>query len=146
MHDVMLELDAQPFLDAGPDPEKLLDNYTLYENESGDGTMLMVGRKLDNDALAYTGSPTALAAFEQIVNKYRDAINYHASLDHYGVMLGDGNMFEWAKDMKTNTLGGAGIGLTIVKSIVLAHEGTVSAQSHANGGSCFPVKIPKGNT
>ena len=103
MHDVMLELDAQPFLDAGLDTEKLPDNYTFYENESGDGTMLMVGRKLGNDALTYTGTPTALAAFEQLVNKYRDAINYHASLDHYGVMLGDGNMFEWAKDMKTNT-------------------------------------------
>ncbi len=42
--------------------------------------------------------------------------------------------------------GGAGIGLTIVKSIVIAHGGTVSAQSHADGGSCFTVKIPKGNT
>ncbi len=47
---------------------------------------------------------------------------------------------------RNRKLGGAGIGLTIVKSIVLAHEGTVSAQSHTDGGSCFTVKIPKGNT
>lgn len=105
MHDVMLELDAQPFLDAGLDPEKLPDSYTIYKNESAGGTMLMLGRKLGNDKLTYNGSPTALAAYEQLVAKYRNAIGYHASLDHYGVKLGDGNMFEWAKDMKTNTVG-----------------------------------------
>ncbi|QIB70745.1 hypothetical protein Ami103574_10225 [Aminipila butyrica] len=103
MHDVMLELDAQPFLDAGLDPKKLPDNYNVYETESGDGTMLMVGRKLGADELTYDGSVTPLAAYEQLVGKYRDAIGYHASLDHYGVKLGDGNMFEWAKDMSTNT-------------------------------------------
>ena len=26
-------------------------------------------------------------------------------MDHYGVILGDGNMFEWAKDMLTNGYG-----------------------------------------
>ncbi len=104
-HDVMLELSAQPFLDAGLDPEKLPDNYSFYEGDTLNGTtekLLMVGKKLGSDKPAYKGEVTSLAAYEQIVNHYRDAINYHASLDHYGVMLGDGNMFEWAKDMKTN--------------------------------------------
>jgi hypothetical protein len=64
--------------------------------------MLMVGTKLGGDKPSYSGDATALKAYEQIVGKYRDAINYHASLDHYGVLLGDGNLFEWAKDMKTN--------------------------------------------
>ncbi|MDR1262372.1 MAG: hypothetical protein LBK46_02655 [Oscillospiraceae bacterium] len=106
LHDVMLELDAQPFLDAGLDTEKLPDNYVFYESVAMDGAMgapmLMVGAKLGGDKLTYSGAPTALAAYEQIVSKYRDSINYHTSLDHYGVKLGDGNMFEWAKDMKTN--------------------------------------------
>jgi hypothetical protein len=106
LHDVMLELDAQPFLDAGLDPEKLPDNYVFYEGDAMGGmgtTMLMVGTKLGNDSLSYSGSPTALSAYEQIVDKYRSAINYHAALDHYGVKLGDGNMFEWAKDLSTNS-------------------------------------------
>lgn len=105
LHDVMLEFDAQPFLDAGLDPEKLPEDYTFYEGDTMGGMgnqMLMVGRKLGNDKLTYKDSPTALTAYEQIVNKYRDALNYHTSLDHYGVKLGNGNMFEWAKDMKTN--------------------------------------------
>ncbi|MDR1599837.1 MAG: hypothetical protein LBS11_08230 [Oscillospiraceae bacterium] len=105
LHDVMLELDARPFLDAGLDPEKLPDNYAFYEGEAMGGMgakMLMVGAKLGGDKLAYSGEPTALAAYEQIVNKYRGAVNFHTSLDHFGVLLGDGNLFEWAKDMKTN--------------------------------------------
>ncbi len=103
IHDVMLELDAQPFLDAGLNSEKLPDNYSLYESELTGGMVLMVGRKLGNDKLTYSSSPTPLSAYQQLADKYRDAINYHTSLDHYGVMLGDGNMFEWARDMTTNT-------------------------------------------
>ncbi len=104
-HDVMLEFDAQPFLDAGLNPDKLPENYIYYEGDTMGNMgnkMLMVGKKLGSDKLTYSGTPTALKAYEQIVNKYRDSINYHTTLDHYGVKLGDGNMFEWAKDMKTN--------------------------------------------
>jgi hypothetical protein len=106
LHDVMLEFDAQPFLDAGLDPDKLPDNYAFYEGETMGGMgsqMLMVGTKLGSDSFQYSGGATALKAYEKIVENYRDSINYHTSLDHYGVKLGDGNMFEWAKDLATNT-------------------------------------------
>ena len=105
LHDVMLEFGAQPFIDAGLDSEKLPNNYVFYEGDamgSMGSKMLMVGINLGSDKLTYSGDPTPLTAYEQIVNKYRDSINYHTTLDHYGVKLGDGNMFEWAKDMKTN--------------------------------------------
>ncbi len=39
--------------------------------------------------------------------------------------------------------GGAGIGLAIVRSIVTAHGGTVTAESVQEQGSCFTVSIPK---
>ncbi len=106
IHDVMLEFDAQPFLDAGLDTSKLPDNYVFYEGETAGGMgskKLMVGTKLGTDKIKYSGEPTPLSAYEQIVGKYRASINYHTALDHYGVMLGDGNMFEWAKDLKTNS-------------------------------------------
>ena len=62
----------------------------------------MVGTKLGNDALQYSGEVTPLAAYEQIGDLYRGSIGYHTALDHYGVKLENGNMFEWAKDMSKN--------------------------------------------
>ncbi|MCE5343191.1 MAG: hypothetical protein LLF96_06315 [Eubacteriales bacterium] len=100
LHDVMLELDAQPFVAAGLDAGKLPANYASYDG------MLMVGTKLGSDEFQYNGTATPLASYEQLVNKYRSTLNYHTALDHYGVKLGDGNMFEWAKDMTKNTTTG----------------------------------------
>ncbi|MDR3090720.1 MAG: hypothetical protein LBU36_00780 [Clostridiales bacterium] len=96
LHDVMLEVDAQPFLDAGLDTSKLPENYAFYDG------MLMVGTKLGNDELKYSGDATPLASYEQIVNKYRKSVGYHTALDHYNVDLGGGNLFEWAKDLSAN--------------------------------------------
>ncbi len=96
LHDVMLELDAKPFIGAGLDISKLPENIRYYED------MLMAGTKLGSNELKYSGEVTPLAAYEQIVNHYRDSIGYHTALDHYGVKLGNGNMFEWAKDMSKN--------------------------------------------
>ena len=96
LHDVMLELDAQPFLDAGLDTSKLPESFAFYDGK------LMVGTKLGKDAFTYQGEATPLASYEQIVAKYRDTVGYHAALDHYNVNVGGGNLFEWAKDMGKN--------------------------------------------
>ncbi len=39
--------------------------------------------------------------------------------------------------------GGVGLGLALVKSIVLRHGGTVRCESHAGGGACFRVSLPR---
>ena len=98
LHDVMLELDAAPFVSAGLDTDKLPDHYAAYDG------MLRVGTKLGTEKPVNEGEATPLAAYEQIVNKHRSFINYHMDMDHYGVKLGDDNMFEWAKNMETNTV------------------------------------------
>ncbi len=43
---------------------------------------------------------------------------------------------------RARTTGGTGLGLTIVKAIVSAHDGTVEALNLPNGGACFIVAIP----
>jgi two-component system OmpR family sensor kinase len=43
---------------------------------------------------------------------------------------------------RARTMGGTGLGLTIVKAIVSAHEGTVEAINLPGGGACFIVAIP----
>ncbi|MDR1399209.1 MAG: hypothetical protein LBJ41_04735 [Treponema sp.] len=96
LHDVMLEFDAASFIAAGLDPERLPANFAFYEG------MIMVGTKLGQETLRYSGEVTPLASYEQIVKLKRPTIGYHGALDHYGVNLGDGNLFEWAKDMATN--------------------------------------------
>jgi len=94
--DVMMEFAAAPFIAAGLDPSKLPDNFIFRDG------MLTVGTKLGNERLSYKGEASPLASYEQIVKLKRGSIGYHGELDHYGISLGDGNMFEWAKNLSTN--------------------------------------------
>jgi len=96
--DVMLEFNAVPFIAAGLDPKRLPGNF--YFNK--ENNLLTVGTKLGTELLSYNGEATPLASYEHIVKLKRQAIGYHGELDHYGVDVGNGNMFEWAKDLKTN--------------------------------------------
>ncbi len=95
VYDVMIEFDAQPFTDAG------LDISRLPEGMASDGKII-VGTKLGTEALTYEGNANPLASFEKIVELKRESVGYHTALDHYGVILTGGNMFEWAKDMSVN--------------------------------------------
>jgi hypothetical protein len=95
-YEVLLYFYAVPFLEAGLDPAKLPAGYHL---EPGGG--IIIGADLGS-GVPRAGEPTALTAFEQIVDLRRGVIGYHAALDHYGVTIGDGNLFEWAKDMSVN--------------------------------------------
>ena len=94
-YDVYLELNAQPFLNAGLDISKLPEGMLV-------GDKIIVGTDLGSNSSDYKGDVTPLASYEQMVENYRKSITYHASLDHYGVDLMNGNMFEWAKDMTKN--------------------------------------------
>ncbi|PKM93699.1 MAG: hypothetical protein CVU84_14040 [Firmicutes bacterium HGW-Firmicutes-1] len=93
--DAMLEFDAQPFLDAGLDINKL-------PAEMVSGNKIIYTSELGGDKFTYKGDATPIETYKQIVKTNRDVIGYHANLDHYGIALGNGNMFEWAKDMSTN--------------------------------------------
>ncbi|MDF2484883.1 MAG: uncharacterized protein K0R46_1051 [Herbinix sp.] len=93
--DVMLEVAAQPFIDAGLDVTKLPEGMVV-------GDKIIIGTDLGDENVTYVGEASPLDSYKKLVKNYRDSISYHQALDHYGVKLGNGNMFEWAKDMKTN--------------------------------------------
>ena len=98
LFDMMLELDAAPFIAAGLDPARLPDNFS-FNSESN---LLIVGTKLGTEQLQYKGEVTPLASYVQIVRLKPQAIGYHSAMDHYGVDIGNGNMFEWAHDATAN--------------------------------------------
>ncbi|MDR0376337.1 MAG: hypothetical protein LBH70_00925, partial [Spirochaetaceae bacterium] len=95
-YDVLLEFAAAPFISAGLDPGRLPGNFTFSKG------MIMTGTKLGAEQPRYPDEATPLASYEQIVKLKRDHIGYHMAMDHFGVNLGGGNLFEWAKDMAAN--------------------------------------------
>ncbi len=94
-YDIRIVTDLQPFLDAGLDPAKL-PAVMLIDNQ------IIVGASLGDDNIIYTVTASPLDSYKKLVKHYRDRISYHMSLDHFGIKMDNGNMFEWAKDMKTN--------------------------------------------
>jgi|GEM_PF-112312 len=79
-----ISIPVEPFIKAGLDTTKLPSYFTV-----------------ENKMLVIKQNDTA-KDFKTFVKKYRDKIGYHEALDHYGIDMGNGNKFEWAKDTKTN--------------------------------------------
>ncbi len=94
-YDVLLQVEAQPFFDAGMDPNKLPAGMLV-------GDKILVGKDLGDDSPDTEEEVTPLSSYKMLVDSYRDSVKYHSALDHYGVDLSGGNMFEWAKDMTKN--------------------------------------------
>ena len=96
--DGVIAFDAKPFMNAGLDVAKLPDNYSYDPAQD----RLTLSFELGQEKFNYSGEATAIDSFKKIVEVKRDLIGYHEALDHYGIALGSGNMFEWAKDMDKN--------------------------------------------
>ncbi len=97
--DFRLAFDATPYLQAGLDPARLPSALFQYDPQA---RILSLGFEVGQEKFSYSGSPSPLATFTRIVEKHRSLIGYHEALDHYGIALGGGNMFEWAKDFARN--------------------------------------------
>ena len=95
---VILQWDARPFLDAGLDVTKLPADYTV-----GDGT-LSLGVTLGKGQTAEGATPQE--SFRNLVQTDPSILNFHLSLDHFGLLMGGGNLFEWASDLITNSATG----------------------------------------
>lgn len=94
-YDAMLEFESKPFVDAG------LDTSKLPAGMVSDGKII-VGIDLGNQKPSSNTTVSPASAFKSIVDTNRDHIKYHSALDHFGIDLSNGNMFEWAKDMAKN--------------------------------------------
>jgi len=97
--DFRLSFDAGPYLEAGLDPARLSPERYAFDPAS---RRLSLGFEIGADSFTYSLPPAPLDTFRKIVQTHRSIIGYHSALDHYGIALGDGNMFEWAKDLVRN--------------------------------------------
>ena len=97
--DIAVEFDAAPFLDAGLEVEKLPQGKYIYDEATG---RVQMPYEFGQNKFSYTGEAAPLETFKKIVDAYRESIGYHDKFDHYGISLGNGNMFEWAKDLSKN--------------------------------------------
>lgn len=93
--DAALEIPVQPFLAAGLEISKLLEGILVQDK-------LVVGTDFGSQDFKEAAQSSLATTYEEVVRLNGQAIGYHKALDHYGINLGDGNLFEWAKDMKTN--------------------------------------------
>ena len=92
--DAIAELDARPFLLAGLDPARLPAAWSLVGDRLT--ANLNLGDGPANPATEPAGFVTAIALLA------RQRLGYHQALDHFGVMLDDNLMLEWAADASTN--------------------------------------------
>lgn len=97
--DAIVEFDGTPFINAGLDVLKLPGDQYIYDAASG---RISMPYEFSQDEFTYPGEASVTDTFKKIVDTNRKIIGYHAQLDHYGIALGNGNMFEWAKDMEKN--------------------------------------------
>lgn len=95
VYDAWLETDITPFVEAG------LDTARLPEDMVHEG-LLLLGADFGSEPPDYSGEATPQKAYEQIVKYRPDNIHYLPKSDHYGISLGGGHMFQWAKNLQTN--------------------------------------------
>lgn len=93
----LIAFDATPFINAGLDARKLPDSITITGN-----TFIIADTFNIVKSRTTKKKSTALESYKYLIKASRKNLNYHGAMDHYGISLNDGNMFEWAKDMKTN--------------------------------------------
>ena len=101
--EIKIIVDAQPFIFAGLDLSKL-GSGVVHENT------LVYSSPLSNA----TERDAPLKLFEKNAEFFRASLGYHPEMDHYNITTGNGNIFEWAKDLNTNGKTGESQNLDIV--------------------------------
>jgi two-component system OmpR family sensor kinase len=155
-------------LDQAPDrPRTVVDLRELADHAVSDARVMAPDRDITLDAegpAAVRGDPDQLR--QLLANLMRNAVIHTppGSPIEVGLTVADGRarlrirdhgpgvpsdageqLFErfWRTEHgRARGRGGAGLGLSIVKAIVVAHGGTVTASNAADGGAIFEVALP----
>ena len=136
-NELVVTLDARPFLAAGLNPSLLPAGSQI----EGDGASTRIVMRYEKGTGSFSdGAESQPAqALQDLVRNHRMMLGYHAALGHFGLMLGGGNMVEWAKDQPANDkdlvfvlnpqpLADAGVDVANVQGWVLADVPVMDAQ------------------
>ncbi|HOI67942.1 MAG TPA: ATP-binding protein, partial [Thiomonas arsenitoxydans] len=95
------------------------------------------------NAAKYTPTGSVIAISAQCVGN-----NVEISVEDSGPGLPAGKeealFAKFARGRSESTISGVGLGLSIVKAIVEAHDGTIRAEKSSLGGARFVIAIPRG--
>jgi len=93
----LMEVNLAPFIAAGLDPALLPTDIFRIEDD-----LMVLGFATKITKATNKEDTNPLDSYNHILTLNRSRIGYHKQLDHYGIDLGNGNLFEWAKDMGAN--------------------------------------------
>jgi two-component system sensor histidine kinase ChiS len=107
--------------------------------------MIQVFNNLFNNAIKYTSKGSIIAELNIIYLNEQKYVEF--SLTDTGVGIPEQELesiFEiFARSSRTNlSISGSGIGLSICKEIIVAHEGSIKAENNLESGSKFTFVIP----
>ncbi|MDR0883506.1 MAG: hypothetical protein LBN05_02720 [Oscillospiraceae bacterium] len=92
--DAYLKIYLAPFTNAGLDVSRLPADYTVIEDT------LILGADLSPTNAAR--ARTATATLSMLIDASPNALGYHSAMAHFGIMLGDWAMVEWAANLDEN--------------------------------------------
>lgn len=140
-NELVVSFDARPFLAAGLNPSLLPAGAQIQ----GDGASARIVMRYDKGAGSFSADAESepVRALQDLVHNHRMMLGYHSALGHFGLMLGGGNMIEWAKDQQTNdkdlvfvlnpqTFADAGVDVVNVQGWVLADVPMMDAQGRTS--------------
>ena len=93
---LIISVDASVFLKAGLNESKLPDNIII------DDDRLIFGVNYNFVQISSTELQMPLQAYKLILGENRYNLSFHSMGDHFSLKVGEGNSFEWAKDMLSN--------------------------------------------
>jgi hypothetical protein len=99
-YDIYIVTSLAPFIDAGLDRNKFIQNKT--DNIKVENNNLIIGINIPVKINANIEAKSPIDSFKNLVLQIPAKIGWHAALNHYGLDLGYGFLFEWAKDIVEN--------------------------------------------